>query len=612
MRGLPFLTKKMKRLGGAKIVEDININHEPNLWKINAEFPTPVELSKNCLDYAVLNSINRCISDGDDWPSWAKAKVPFDHRAEIDATPETENEATVDAAVAQKPLSPHRNVMMNRSGGPTGGDSALLSSHNRLSSTQESLHSTHMDASLQQHQRLLRDQQICHDQLEQRNLMQQPLHHDMNQQVNSLLLNLLTNERNQSTTSLPPQQYQAWPQHHLQTAPSAANTAYPYMLRNTGRLVNEYNPIAYDPVAGTLSPTMGDANLSASLSRFQQFGNHISFPSGSVDHRSLHLLQANQPQGRPEAALNHTTVLEPLSLQRTMGDANLSASLSRVQRVGNHVSFPSGSVDLRSLHLLEANQPQGRMEAALNPTTVLEPLSLQRTMGDVNLSASLSRVQRFGNHISFPSGSVDLRSLHLLQANQPQGRLEAALNPTTVLEPLSLQRTMGDVNFLSAGMSRVQRVGNHISFPSGSVDLRSLHLLEANQPQGRPEAALDPTTVLSIVMRNIAQTQLHQAITRPNMFELYPHLSQTMEVSFGQPSHSAVGILAETSQSQRLQHSQQPQASQLAQNSLSQQHQMASSLPQQNQQMQQHDRQDRHPDQPQDNQKNWKEQRVSD
>jgi hypothetical protein len=417
IRGLPFLAKKMKRLGGAKIVEDINISHEPILWKISAEFPTPVELSKDSLDYTVLDSINKCIKDGGDWPSWPKAKVPFVHSTETGIDAKTDaNEAAVDAAVAQTNLLTPQGGMMNRSVGATGSGSASLSGHDRLPSIQESLNITNMDASLQQHLRLLHGQQGYNGQLEQRNPMQQPLRLDQNQQVNGLLLNLMLNERNQAMTTLSPQQHHAWPQHQLQTAPPAANTAYPNMLRNTARFVNEYNPTAYAPVA------------------------------------------------------------EPLSLQRILGNANLSTRLSGLQQAGNHVSVPQGSADLRSLHLLQANQAQGRQQSAL-----------------------------------------------------------------------------------------------------------------------------DPTTVLSIVMRNILQTQLHQATMRPNMFELYPNLSQSTDGPFGQPSHSADGILADlTSQSQRLRYSQQPQAYQLEQNSLPQQHQMAQSLPQQHQQMQQHDRQDQHPDQPQD------------
>ena len=75
LRGLTFLAKKMRRIGGAKIVKDINITHEPALWKISSERPVPAELSKNSLDYIVLNTINQVVQEGG-----PKAKMPFQLR----------------------------------------------------------------------------------------------------------------------------------------------------------------------------------------------------------------------------------------------------------------------------------------------------------------------------------------------------------------------------------------------------------------------------------------------------------------------------------------------------------------------------------------------------
>ena len=72
IRGLPFLAKTMKRIGGAKLVESNNINHEPDLWKISAEHPTPQELSRDSLDYMILSAVNRCVDEGG-----PKAKMSF-------------------------------------------------------------------------------------------------------------------------------------------------------------------------------------------------------------------------------------------------------------------------------------------------------------------------------------------------------------------------------------------------------------------------------------------------------------------------------------------------------------------------------------------------------
>ena len=64
----------MKRVGVAKLSADTNINHEPILYKISADHPTPTELPKESLDWIVLNEINQsCFENG---PS---AKMPFFH-----------------------------------------------------------------------------------------------------------------------------------------------------------------------------------------------------------------------------------------------------------------------------------------------------------------------------------------------------------------------------------------------------------------------------------------------------------------------------------------------------------------------------------------------------
>jgi len=75
LRGLPHLSKKMKRTGGVKIIDegklDTNIAHEPNLWAISEENPLPdfPEVGSLCL--LALNAINHCVLEGG-----PKAKMP--------------------------------------------------------------------------------------------------------------------------------------------------------------------------------------------------------------------------------------------------------------------------------------------------------------------------------------------------------------------------------------------------------------------------------------------------------------------------------------------------------------------------------------------------------
>jgi len=71
LRGMPFLSKKMKRIGGVKDV-DASINNEPLLQKISDIHPPPQEVPRNTLDYLVLSTINRCIQE-----EGPKAKMPF-------------------------------------------------------------------------------------------------------------------------------------------------------------------------------------------------------------------------------------------------------------------------------------------------------------------------------------------------------------------------------------------------------------------------------------------------------------------------------------------------------------------------------------------------------
>jgi len=72
LRGMPFLSKKLKRVGGAKVEVDATINNEPDLHQISRMYPPPLEVRKDTSDYIVLSIINRSIQE-----HGPKAKMPF-------------------------------------------------------------------------------------------------------------------------------------------------------------------------------------------------------------------------------------------------------------------------------------------------------------------------------------------------------------------------------------------------------------------------------------------------------------------------------------------------------------------------------------------------------
>jgi len=72
LRAMPFLVKKMKRIGGAKMVEDSNISHEPQLSAISKLLPVPGGLDQRSLDFLVLSSINQVVQE-----EGSTAKMPF-------------------------------------------------------------------------------------------------------------------------------------------------------------------------------------------------------------------------------------------------------------------------------------------------------------------------------------------------------------------------------------------------------------------------------------------------------------------------------------------------------------------------------------------------------
>jgi hypothetical protein len=367
IRGLPFLAKKMKRIGGSKIVESINISHEPILWKISAERPTPAGLSKDNLDYIVLNTINKCIQEGG-----PKSKMPFVHNMD------TVTYAKKDARkVAMEAAAPRTDLLMPQGGmfnyltlTPARSASATtsLNGHDQVSSIQEGLNNTHMEALLQQHQRMLRGHQGYAGELDQQSHMQQPLSQDQNQQVNSLLLKLLLKERNQAATTLVPQQHQAWPQHQLQTAIPAANTwRYPH-----AHITASPAPVAELP---SLQVNTSNTPNIASLLGLQQIGNNVSAHPASANGnindtlRWLYLLQANQIQGQQQATPNPGTVLNSV-LQNI-----LQSQLQQAMRPNMFQLYPHNQTPLSlTTYSPPSQQPYSVADALANITSQSQPV----------------------------------------------------------------------------------------------------------------------------------------------------------------------------------------------------------------------------------------------
>ncbi|KAL7473315.1 hypothetical protein ACHAXS_013922 [Conticribra weissflogii] len=95
IRGVPHLCKKMKRIGGAKTIEDANISHEPNLWMISTIHPLPETIRRDDLNFIVLKTINECVErDG------PKAQMPFVHELQSAGVKSASNHTASDPAAA--------------------------------------------------------------------------------------------------------------------------------------------------------------------------------------------------------------------------------------------------------------------------------------------------------------------------------------------------------------------------------------------------------------------------------------------------------------------------------------------------------------------------------
>jgi hypothetical protein len=293
----------MRRIGGAKIVKDININHEPVLWKISTERPIPAELSKNSFDYSVLNTINQVVQEGG-----PKAKMPFVHNTVSH---------THGVASAHRDLSTSQVGLMNDT-----SSSALASSRGAQLMRQQGVHNSNLEALLQQQRLLQMDHQRYDPSIQQlQGQSQNPL-------ISSLLLNLMMNDMAQSATNLAPQQIQApWQQHLQQANPTVDNITSRFLNNTDGFPASALTSTTAIAPNATEPPSslQGEASI-ARLLGIQQTGNTASIPQPQLStnnyvdshQQMLYLIQqANQGQGQAQSSLMNS-VLQNLLLREQL------------------------------------------------------------------------------------------------------------------------------------------------------------------------------------------------------------------------------------------------------------------------------------------------------
>ena len=268
-------------------MKDMNITHEPVLWKISAERPVPAELSKNSLDYIVLNTINQVVQE-----EGPKAKMPFMH-----------NIVSRTHGVA----SAHRDLSMSQVGLVSDTlSSALARSRGAQSMRQQGVNNSNPEALLQQ-QRLL---QMDHQRYDPS--IQQLQGQNQNPLISSLLLNLMMNDMAQSTTNHAPQQIQApWQQHPQQANPTVDNINSRFLNNTDGFPASAFTattaiaPNATEPPSSYLQ---GVASIARPLG-IQQTGNAASIPQPhlstnnyvDINQQLLYLMQQANDQGQGQA-----------------------------------------------------------------------------------------------------------------------------------------------------------------------------------------------------------------------------------------------------------------------------------------------------------------------
>ena len=206
LRGMPFLSKKMKRIGGVKDV-DASINNEPLLQKISDIHPPPEEVPKNTLDYLVLSTINRCIQE-----EGPKAKMPFVPGPPLAKSSSRKRKAESDSKLPAASVPPSTLA--------ASSNDSLSSLEDHQEESQEESNTaaypntlfgqTHHAGDLIQqhqpppHQPQLNNPLLLPNQAVDQNQLQQMQSQNQSQQMNSLLLQIMMAGTNPAAAALMP------------------------------------------------------------------------------------------------------------------------------------------------------------------------------------------------------------------------------------------------------------------------------------------------------------------------------------------------------------------------------------------------------------------------
>ncbi|KAL7534693.1 hypothetical protein ACHAXR_009380 [Thalassiosira sp. AJA248-18] len=400
IRGMPFLCKKLKRTGGAKLA-DTNINHEPMLPKISAEYPAPLELSKNTLDWISLNTINESIKEGG-----PNAKMPFVHN--IDAMyAHTKNEASAGMASApttdNNPRNHDASILLGGGRGDTTRTASSLSS---------SLNHDSSGLSHPQVQALLQEQHIRMQQLQ-----------SQNEQTTGLLLHMLKDKDKNRDAAVATLSQQHQQQQHL-TALSQANIAN--ILRSAGHLSSPIPAAA----AFASAPPRQEGNIGAQQ---QHQAQQQQQPRAAISQANIAsiLSSAGRFQSPPYPA---TSDIAGVPLQGNLGPL---AQLLGLQ-LGNNSGIVQPSIDSRintdilGQHLFQASLAQ-QGQQQVNPNSLASLSSMLQNLTQTqsqpaartpNLFQDLQRYQTAPSQIQVsPTDSVSSMLAYLGMQRQQQDQL---------------------------------------------------------------------------------------------------------------------------------------------------------------------------------------------
>ena len=279
LRGMPFLSKKMKRVGGVKEV-DSSINNEPLLEKISDIHPPPQEVPKNTLDYLVLSTISRCIQE-----EGPKAKMPFVPGPPLAKSSSRERKAESSDSKLPATSAPPSTLAASSNDSVSSLEDHQEESQEESNTAAHPTQFVHPAGDLiQQHhqqQQPLNNQLLLSNQaVEQNPLLQQMLQsQNQSQQMNSLLLQIMMAGTNPAAAALVPnsQNQQALWQNQLLGAGGIPTTLSPFTssTNHPGAPPSQQEHSPYDQVAQAQA-TQGKYKVNISCVQFNMCAYHVS------------------------------------------------------------------------------------------------------------------------------------------------------------------------------------------------------------------------------------------------------------------------------------------------------------------------------------------------